>query len=205
MEQMQESGSDISSERVDEIDRARAQEYALLATLLSRSPDAQMIGRLALLRGDASPLGVAHTALGEAAGRANEDNLGREYFDLFIGLGGGLLLPYASHYLTGALYGRPLARLRETLRHLGIEKAAERSEPEDHAAILCEIMAGLVGGGIAAPAGADREFFEKHLAPWIRRFFVDLEHAESAGFYARVGSLGRTFIKVETEAFALSA
>jgi hypothetical protein len=33
MEQMQESGSDISSERVDEIDRARAQEYALLATL----------------------------------------------------------------------------------------------------------------------------------------------------------------------------
>ena len=59
---MQESGSQISSERVDEIDRARAQEYALLATLLSRSPDAQMIGRLALLRGDASPLGVAHTA-----------------------------------------------------------------------------------------------------------------------------------------------
>lgn len=42
---------------------------------------------------------------------------------------------------------------------------------QDHAAILCEIMAGLVGGGIAAPAGADREFFEKHLAPWIRRFF----------------------------------
>jgi hypothetical protein len=108
-------------------------------------------------------------------------------------------------YLTGALYGRPLARLRETLRHLGIEKAAERSEPEDHAAILCEIMAGLVGGGIAAPAGADREFFEKHLAPWIRRFFVDLEHAESADFYARVGSLGRTFIEVEMEAFALSA
>jgi TorA maturation chaperone TorD len=55
--------------------------------------------------------------------------------------------------------------LRETLRHLGIEKAAERSEPEDHAAILCEIMAGLVGGGIAAPAGADREFFESISLP----------------------------------------
>jgi TorA maturation chaperone TorD len=85
--------------------------------------------------------------------------------------------------------------LRETLRHLGIEKAAERSEPEDHAAILCEIMVGLVDGGIAAPAGADREFFAKHLAPWIRYFFVDLEHAESADFYARVGSLGRTFYR----------
>jgi TorA maturation chaperone TorD len=116
-----------------------------------------------------------------------------------------LLSPYASHYLTGAVYGRPLARLRDALRHLGIEKAAGRSEPEDHAAILCEIMTGLVGGDIAAPAGADREFFEKHLAPWIRRFFLDLERAQSADFYARVGALGRTFIEVETEAFALSA
>src|SRR5260370_40669412 len=98
-----------------------------------------MIGRLALLRGDASPLGAAHAELGEAARRVNEDNVGGEYFDLFIGLGGGLLLPYSSHYLTGTLYGRPLVRLREALQLLGIQKAAEHSEPEDHAAILCEI------------------------------------------------------------------
>jgi len=201
---MQASRGHISLEpRVDEIDRARAQEYALLATLLSRSPDTEMIGRLAMLRGDASPLGAAHAALGEAARAANEDDLGREYFDLFVGLGGGLLLPYASHYLTGALYGRPLAQLRETLRCLGIEKAAGHSEPEDHAAILCEVMAGLVGGSIAAPAGADRDFFDRHLAPWIRRFFADLGHAKSADFYARVGSLGRTFVDVEIEAVSL--
>ena len=206
MESMQESKSRISSDRiVDEIDQARAQEYALLAVLLSRSPDAEMIGRLALLRGDASPLGVAHAELGEAAVRANEESAGREYFDLFAGLGKGLLLSYASHYLEGSLYGRALARLRETLQQLGIERAAGHSEPEDHAALICEIMAGLVGGDIAGPVGADREFFEKHLAPWIRRFFVDLEKAESVDFYARVGLLGRIFVDVETEAFALSA
>jgi TorA maturation chaperone TorD len=203
MEQMQEPRSDISSGRVvDEIDRARAQEYALLATLLSRSPDAELMRRLALLRGDASPLGVAHAALGEAAGRANEDSVRREYFDLFAGLGEGSLMPYASHYLSGALYGRPLVRLREAFQDLGIESAAGHSEPEDHAAVLCEIMTGLVGGGIAAPAGADRDFFQKHLAPWVGRFFVDLEQAKSADFYARVGSLGRTFVDIETEAFA---
>jgi len=202
---MQKSRSDTSERVVDETDGARAQEYALLATLLSRSPSSEMIRRLALLRGDATPLGSAHAALGEAARRVNEESVEREYFDLFVGIGRGLLLPYASHYLTGALYGRPLARLREALQHFGIEKAAERSEPEDHAAILCEIMAGLVGGGIAAPAGADRDFFEKHLARWIGRFFVDLEQAPSAGFYACVGALGRTFIEVEAEAFALSA
>jgi TorA maturation chaperone TorD len=96
--------------------------------------------------------------------------LAQVYFDLFAGLGGGSLLPYSSHYLTGALYGRPLARLRETFWHPGIEKAAGHSEPEDHAAILCEIIAGLVGGGIAAAAGAGRDFSEGHLAPWIGRF-----------------------------------
>ena len=190
---------------VDDVDRARAQEYALLATLLSHSPDARMIGRLALLRGDASALGATHTALAEAAAKANAESVKEEYFDLFDGLGRGRLLPYASHYLTGSLYGRPLARLRETLRSLGIERAEHLSEPEDHAAILCEIMAGLAGGQIPAPAEAEREFFEKHLAPWVGRLFADLECAESAAFYARVGAVGRTFVEIETEAFTLPA
>src|SRR3984885_11890856 len=137
MEQMRESKSHFSSKRVvDEIDHARAQEYALLSVLLSHSPDIQMIGRLALLRGDASLLGAAHTALGEAASRMNEESAAREYFDLFAGLGKGMLLPYASHYLTGSLYGRPLGRLRETLQRLGIESSSGNSEPEDHATII---------------------------------------------------------------------
>src|SRR5260370_15971744 len=101
-----------------------------------------MIGRLAVLCGDASPLGATHAALGEAAAKANAESVKMEYFDLFDGLGRGRLLPYASYYLTGSLYGRPLARLRETLQRLGIERTEHHSEPEDHAAILCEIMAG---------------------------------------------------------------
>ena len=201
---MQEAMSNVSAGSVvDEIDRARAQEYALLATLLARSPDSQLIGRLTLLRGDASPLGLAHADLAEAAARIDEASAGREYFDLFTGLGQSSLLPYASHYLTGALYGRPLAGLRETLQRLGIARAPGRSEPEDHAAILCEIMAGLVGGDIAGPAGADSEFFAEYLAAWLGRFFVDLENAKSAEFYARVGSLGRTFVDIEARAFEL--
>jgi TorA maturation chaperone TorD len=204
MQQMQEPRSQISSRRVvDEVDRARAQEYALLATLLSHSPDSLLIRRLALLRGDASPLGLAHAALGEAAARADETSVAREYFDLFSGLGQDALLPYASHYLAGSLYGRPLARLRETFQNFGIETAAH-SEPEDHIAILCEVMAGLVGGDIGE-AGADREFFGNYLTVWTKRFFVDLEGARSAEFYACVGSLGRIFVDVEAEAFALAA
>jgi TorA maturation chaperone TorD len=154
-----------------------AQEYALLATLLSRSPDDRMLGRLALLRGDASPLGAAHTALAEAAAKANAKSVKAEYFDLFDGLGRNGFLPYAFYYLTGSLYGRPLARLRQAHQRLGIEWAEHLSEP-----ILGELMASLAGGQIAVPVEGEREIFETHLAPWIGRFFADLERAESASF-----------------------
>ena len=113
------------------------------------------------------------------------------------------MLPYASHYLTDTLYGRPLVRVRETLDGLGMEKTPERTEPEDHAGFLCEIMAGLADGSLGAAAGADREFFSAHLAPWIGRFFGDLERSPSAKFYARVGTLGRTFIEIERLGFEL--
>lgn len=196
--------SKVAPERiVDEIDQARAQEYALLATLLTRSPDTQLLSGLAGLRGDASPIGMAHIRLAEAARRTNDETAAREFFALFAGLGKGALLPYASHYLSDTLYGRPLARLRETLQELGIEKALERSEPEDHAGFLCEIMAGFAGGSIQGPETAERDFFEHHVSRWMRRLFVDLERVKSAHFYATVGALGRTFIDIEVEAFRL--
>jgi TorA maturation chaperone TorD len=188
---------------VDEIDRARAQEYALLATLLSRSPDFALLSRLADLRCDASLIGAAHAALAEAATRVSEQNAAREFFVLFAGLGETSLLPYSSHYLAETLYGRPLERMRDSLQDLGIERAPGRSEPEDHAAILCEVMAGLADGSIAAPVGAERKFFQEHLSPWIERFFVDLERAEAADLYAAVGWLGRVFVNLEAKAFSI--
>jgi TorA maturation chaperone TorD len=187
----------------DEVDAARAQEYALLATLLARAPDAQLLGRLARLRGDPSPLGLAHAALGETAARLDVEAVGREYFELFVGLGRGELLPYGSYYLTGFLYERPLARLRADLERFGIERANGQSEPEDSAATLCEIMAALAGGSVEAPPEAQREIFEKHIAPWMGRFFVDLAISEKADFYARLGALGQTFLEIEAEAFKL--
>jgi TorA maturation chaperone TorD len=200
---MRDQGSEEPAGLVDEFDLARAQEYALLSALLLRSPDALMLARLALLPGDASQLGLAHAALGTAAARTDAASAAREYHSLFTGLGRGELLPYASYYLTGFLHGRPLANLRQTLRRIGVERFDGHSEPEDHAAILLEIMAGLASGTIPAPPGTDHEIFDDHLAPWIARFFADLEKAESAGFYASVGTFGRTFMEIERQAFLL--
>jgi TorA maturation chaperone TorD len=105
--------------------------------------------------------------------------------------------------MSGFLYERPLARLRATLSTLGIERSAGQAEPEDHAAILCEIMAGLAGGRFSTPPDAERELFEHHVAPWMGRFFADLEQAQAAELYRAAGALGRVFIQIETEAFAL--
>ena len=190
---------------MDDTEAARAEEYALLATLLARAPDQQLLNRLAALPGDATPLGLAHTALAEAASGTNAELIEQEFFKLFIGLGRGELLPYGSYYQTGFLHERPLARLREFLGRLAIERAPGQAEPEDHAATLCEIMAGLISKSLPAPPDADQELFEKHLSPWIRRFFADLEQAASADFYRRVGTLGRVFLDIETQAFAVSA
>lgn len=194
---------DSQPQTTDDIAAARAQEYALLSTLLVRAPDANLLARLATLRGDPTPLGVAHAALAQAASETAAECVEREYFNLFIGLGRGELLPYASYYLTGFLHERPLARLRADLAPLGIDRTEGNAEPEDHAATLCEIMAGLVDGKLAAPAGADQQIFEKHLAPWIGRFFADLERAETADLYRRIGTVGRVFVEIETGAFAL--
>jgi TorA maturation chaperone TorD len=197
---MAETFSDSLS---DEVDQARAREYSLLSALLLSSPDALLLARLAKLRGDGSTLGSAHEAVAQAAVRVDADQVSREYFNLFVGVGRGELLPYASFYLTGSLHARPLAQLRETLREIGIERADWLKEPEDHAGVLFEIMAALATGEIAAPPGTDREIFQNYLATWIGRFFEDLEHAKSAEFYARVGTLGRVFMAIEMEAFTI--
>jgi TorA maturation chaperone TorD len=188
---------------IDEIDAARAQEYALLATLLAGPPDARLLTRLARLEGDDTPLGQAHRALAHAAATAVVQDIEREHFNLFVGVGRGELMPYGSYYLTGFLYERPLARLRHDLDTLGIERAEGNAEPEDHAATLCEIMAAVAGGRFPATKAAERDLFEKHIEPWFARFFADLENASGAQFYRAVGALGRVFIDIETEAFAL--
>jgi TorA maturation chaperone TorD len=189
----------------DEVDLARADEYALLATLLARAPDADLLRRLTRLQTDATPLGAARGALAQAARDTTAQRVEREYFDLFIGVGRGELLPYGSYYLTGFLNERPLARLRSDLAQLGIERAPTEVEPEDHASILCEIMALLARRRLPAPAGAERALFEAHLAPWMPHFFADLGRAEAARFYRPVGALGRLHIEVESAAFALPA
>ena len=191
--------------RIDEVDLLRAEHYDLLAVLLGRAPEQSLLDGLAALGPGTGVLGRAVADLRRAAAETNASAVEREFFELFIGVGRGELLPYASYYLTGFLNERPLARVRQDFAELGIARLDGMSEPEDHLAILLEVMAGLEAGRIAAGEGGQAAFFARHLAPWAERFFTDLEGARSARFYRAVGGLGRAFIEVEAEAFAMDA
>lgn len=191
---------------IDE-DGARARIYALLGTLLAQPPDEALLGVLRQIRppaDDGSPLARAWHDVASAAASAEPDRVRDEYFTVFIGLGRGEVVPYGSWYATGFLMERPLARLRDDLRELGVERRAGVHEPEDHAAALCDTMALLIAGEPPAAVDVQRCFYSRHLEPWLPRFFADLQRADSARFYRAIGHLGERFIEVETQAFRVA-
>jgi TorA maturation chaperone TorD len=190
---------------VGEEDILRADLYDLLGTLLVRPPPADLLARVAALRGGAGALGQPVAALAKLAGTMTPEAVRTEYDALFIGLVRGELLPYASYYLTGFLNEKPLARLRGEMAALGIARAEHVKEPEDHIAALCEMMAGLIEGAFGDPASLalQQRFFDGHLARWAPQFFEDLESAQASVLYAPVGAIGSAFMAIETTAFAM--
>jgi TorA maturation chaperone TorD len=195
---------------LSEYEDLRAQQWRLISAVLVKAPDQEMLDALAGLSGDNTALGQAYGALAQAAAGADPKTVAREFFELFVGVGRGELLPYASFYLTGFLNERPLADLRRDLHLMGVERAKGRFEPEDHIASIGEIMAGLAVGDFDASvlgcgAAGEAGFFARHLQPWGAQFFDDLAVAPSAKFYRNVAEIGRIFMDIEIRAFALEA
>ena len=186
-------------------DQVRASLYALLGTLLLQIPDQTTLDHLSALEGESGDVGSAINTLSQIAKSMTPGSVEREYNVLFIGVGRGEVLPYASYYLTGFLHEKPLADLRGKMRELGIQRKQGISEPEDHLGALCEMMAGMITGafGEPMPLQAQKEFFNAHIAPWAAHCFSDLEKAENAVLYAPVGSLGRLLMGIEQESFRI--
>jgi len=190
---------------ISDEDRARAQMYQLLAGLLGSPPSNDLLRGLATLHGDDTPIGTATRNLAALAQRTTPEAAEREFNNLFVGIGRGELLPYASYYLTGFLNEKPLANLRSDLMARGIKARDSVKEPEDHMGTLCEIMAGVIAGEFPCDSDlpSQKAFFDAHLVKWGALFFTDLEEAQNSVFYAPVGSLGRAFMAVEADAFAI--
>jgi len=200
-------GRMAAQQHISEEDQLRAGWSALLAQLLSREPSEPLLTMLRGLEGDDSDLGKGIRALAAAARGTTVETAKQEYFDLFIGIGQGELLPYASYYLTGFLHEKPLGRLRGYMAQLQIARADDVTDPEDHIAALCEMMAGLITGSFGAPVdlAEQRDFFDTHIGCWAPRFFEDLQAAKAAVLYMPVGTIGRQFLAIESQAFDMAA
>ena len=190
---------------LDDVDLARARGYRLLANLLSKPPTQTLLDQVARISGDATPLGMAWLALADAATRTTEAAVGEEYFKLFVGVGRGDVLPFASYYIAGFLNERPLGAIRADLLRFGVERRANIHEPEDSIATVFDVMAGLVDGSYSKNPSDQDAFFLAHIKPWVPRLFADVAVAPSARFYSAVAEVGRHWIDIETRAFAIAA
>jgi TorA maturation chaperone TorD len=176
--------------------------YVMLASLLNRAPSDELIELLQNLTWDSvipRNLDEALAALNGAGSNFPTAAAADEFNRLFVGLGCGEMVPYASWYREKRIQSLPLAELRSDLSKLGIVRQTASHESEDHAGALCEIMAILIQKQDAVPRETQAEFFQKHLYPWMVSFFRDLQSAKSTGFYRTVARFGICFLELEND------
>jgi TorA maturation chaperone TorD len=180
----------------------RTDIYIMLASLLGQPPSRDLLDILQNLQWDEAvpkPMDTALEALRQAGRDLSHAALEDEFNRVFVGLGRGVMVPYASWYRERMLQSSTLATLRSDLIGLGIVKQADNCEPEDHAGALCEIMALISREVDGEPYPRQARFFQQHIAPWMPSFFEDLQSAESARFYRLVGIFGSQFLESENE------
>ena len=208
LEEIQMTSNLSSSSALDE-ETARAEIYGLLAQLFYQVPSPELLAQLRVAVTEAP---VAGGFLEEpwrqlvAASRVSTDaDIASEYNQLFGGVGKPEIYLYASHYVSGFLNDKPVARLREDLAALGLERDDSMSETEDHFACLCEVMRYLIAGDDVAISNLtqQREFFAKHVQPWVQEMLdVILKHPR-AQFFAQLAAFTQAFLNIETQGFDL--
>jgi TorA maturation chaperone TorD len=193
------------STSVSDEDALRADMYDFLASLLRKEPSDDLIANIAQLSGDDTPIGRASAVLAHLANTMDNGLIRNEYVEMFIGVGRGEILPFASYYLTGFLNDKPLANLRAEMMEIGIVRVDGVKEPEDHIASLFDMMSGLIQGqfGKTFSIAEQAKFFNKHIAPWAGLLMSDIEAAKTVVFYAPVGTIGKTFLEIESAAFSM--
>lgn len=180
----------------------RASVYELIGRLLAREPSEATIQSLRDI--GKVDTGQGQIAMGwqlmkQAAQKTGLHAIHEEYFSLLIGVGRGELVPFGSWYMTGFLMEKPVAVLRADLDRLGIERTTGVAESEDHVAALCDAMALIIRHSDEIPLATQQAFYNDHLAPWVQRFFSDMQTARSAHFYRSVGFFCESFFDFEQQ------
>ena len=176
--------------------------YVLLAALLTNPPGEELIGLIRSLQWDEDiPAGMQRQllALKQACSKCSEKEIADEFHRLFVGLGRGDLVPYGSWYREKMIQSMTLAAIRNDLERFGLTRQPDSYESEDHAGVLCEIMALISQAENGLPHEEQAIFFDRHLAPWMPLFFKDMQAAGSVEFYLAVGGFAAFFLEAESE------
>jgi TorA maturation chaperone TorD len=195
-----------TSTALDE-ETARAEVYGLLAQLFYAAPDPGLLEALRVAVTEAPTAGgFLEDPWRVVVGTAREmtdDAIAGEYDALFGGVGKPEVYLFGSHYLSGFLNEKPLARLRTDLAALGLARGDEMPETEDHIAYLCEVMRYLIAGDDVAVANLARqqEFFATHVQPWVMQLCDAVAAHPKARFYASLAAFTRAFMSVEVQGF----
>ncbi len=194
------------SSALDE-ETARAEIYGLLAQLYYAPPASELLAQIRVAATEAPASGgfleepwrdlVAITR--EMGDKAVQD----EYITLFGGVGKPEIYLFGSHFLSGFLNEKPLARLRTDLIKLGLERDETMSETEDHFAYLCEVMRYLIAGDDVSVSNLTHQkaFFGDHLMPWAPSMCDAIIAHPRARFNARLAAFAAAFINVESQGF----
>ena len=195
-----------TSSALDE-ETARAEVYGLLAQLYYAAPEPGLLEALRVAVTEAPTAGAfLEDPWRDFVGVArdmSDDAIAREYDALFGGVGKPEVYLFGSHYLSGFLNEKPVARLRTELAALGLTRGDDMPETEDHIAYLCEVMRYLIAGDDIAVANLTRQqaFFAAHIQPWINQLCDAVAAHPKARFYAALAGFTRAFISVEVQGF----
>jgi len=200
----------VQSSALDE-ETARAELYGLLAALYYAPPAPELLAQLRVATTEAPAAGgfleEPWRALVGVARELGDEAIAREYNALFGGVGKPEVYLFGSHFLSGFLNEKPLAKLRSTLAGFGLARDETMPETEDHIAYLCEVMRYLIAGDDVAVANLtrQREFFSEHLQPWVMQLCDAVSQHPKARFYAALAEFTRAFMGVEMQGFDMLA
>ena len=200
----------LTASALDE-ETARAEVYGLLAALYYAAPTAELYENLRVAVTAAPAEGaMLEGPWGELVAAARAQSLEAvtlEHDALFGGVGKPEVYLFGSHYLSGFLNEKPLAALRTELAALGLARDEAMPETEDHVAYLCEVMRYLIAGDDVAVANLtrQREFFARHLQPWLPLMCEAVAQHPKARFYAALATFTQAFMSVEAQGFDMRA
>jgi anaerobic sulfite reductase subunit A len=142
-------------------------------------------------------------------------NLTVDYAGLFLGAWEKHVHPSESYYVTDRqlVMQQPRDDVLKLYRAMGVDKAGEFKEPEDHIALELQFMAHLCDktndalkrgnfGGARRYLDVQRNFLDEHLGKWVPKLASDMLKLSKHEFYRAIAKITKAFVAVDKELVA---